>query len=296
MVALDRSDGKGGGFVESRDGTRLAYRSVGRGPDLVFVNGLSADDFYWRKVVSLLSSRARCTLWDLPGHGRSEPAVDPGGLSIEGCADDLGRVLDAVGAEEAVLLGFSLGCQIVLESWRLLPTERIRAMVLVLGPYGRPFDNVLHPKVGPLIGRSISMLGRRTAKLAVKGSALATKLPAMMTLNRALGVVGPKASAEEMRPYFDHLAVLDGPSWAGLANAAQRHSAGDLLADISVPVFIVAGGRDVFTPPAASRHMAATIPDSRLFFIDAAAHTGLVEYPTLIAEQIERFLSDKRIA
>ncbi len=264
MSACDRSDE--GKFVESRDGTRLAYWSVGQGPDLVFVNGLSADDFYWRKIIPRLSTETRCTLWDLPGHGRSEPAACPEGLSIEGCADDLVRVLDAVEAESAVLLGFSLGCQIVLESWRhLQETGRIRAMVLILGSYGRPFDSVLHPKVGPVIGKSISMLDRRAARAVMKGTALASRLPVTLPLNRLLGIAGPKATAEDMRPYFEHLARLDGPSWAGLATAAQRHSAEDLLPTISVPVLIIAGGRDVFTPPAASRHMSAIIRDSRLF-------------------------------
>jgi pimeloyl-ACP methyl ester carboxylesterase len=277
--------------VAARGGGRIAVATAGAGRDLVFVNGLSADDFYWRPLFPRLAQAGRLTVWDLPGHGRSEPAPRPAELSIADCADTLGRVLDAVGARRAVVLGFSLGCQIALEAWRTM-ADRIEALVLALGPFERPFDRVLHPLVGPLIARAIRRLDHRAATLAMKGTAFVSLLPGAFEASRAARFVGPGTNAAAMRPYFEQLAAIDGPTWAGLAVAAQRHSAADVLPTIDVPVLIVSGGRDVFTPPAASAHMAATIPHARRVHFATAAHTGLVEHPDEVAAAILRFLRD----
>jgi pimeloyl-ACP methyl ester carboxylesterase len=276
-------------FVASAEGARIAWFSKGAGPDVVFVNGLSADDFYWRPIVPVLESRARLIFWDLPGHGWSEPARRPRELTIAACADDLLRVLDAANIEVGTVVGFSLGCQIALEAWRHFP-ERINAVALILGTFASPFDNVLHPLVGPQIVRAIGKLGPRTSNLAVKLASIGTKVPGSFSLSRAVGVLGPRTTPDVMHPYFKHLAQLDGPSWAGLAVAAQKHSAAELLETIDVPVLIVSGGRDVFTPDDASAHMAEVIPGARHVHIEGAAHTGLVEHSELISSELSGFL------
>lgn len=200
-------------------------------------------------------------------------------------------MLDAANIEQCLLFGFSLGCQIALEAWRHLP-ERIKAFALVLGTYGAPFDNVLHPLIGPQIARSIAKLGPRSAAAAIKSAYFGTKLPGAFSFSRALGILGPGTTLAGMRPYFQHLARIDGPSWAGLAVAAQRHSAADLLPTIDVPVMIVSGGRDRFTPAGASAHMVDVIPDARRLHIEDAAHTGLVEHTELISRQLVRFFDE----
>ncbi len=276
--------------VAAPDGTALSCELFGEGTDLVITNGLSGDCSYWRAVLPRIAPLGRITLWDLPGHGRSEAARRPEELTIERCAESVERIMDAVGAREAILVGFSLGCQIVLEAWRRFP-ERIRAVALILGSYERPFDNLLHPRVGPLIGRTISRLGPLGSTAAIKAAAHGARLPGAMALNRALRVMGAGATDTTMAPYIDHLHQIHGPTWAALARAVRDHSTRDVLETITVPATIVSGGNDVFTPPAASDVMESAIPDVRRVHIEEAAHTGLVEHPEAIASAIEELVS-----
>ena len=117
-------------FTIARDGTSLAYSVQGEG-DLAIVctNGYATSDFYWKHVARRFRDDARIITWDLKGHGRSGPAHDLSDCTIEGCVDDLRRVLDAAEVERAVMVGFSLGCQIILHPIWTLAGDRIAKTV-----------------------------------------------------------------------------------------------------------------------------------------------------------------------
>jgi len=54
------------------DGLRLAYQEIGDGAPLLFVHGATGTgEFDWGRLAAALSSRYRCVLPDLRGHGRS---------------------------------------------------------------------------------------------------------------------------------------------------------------------------------------------------------------------------------
>jgi pimeloyl-ACP methyl ester carboxylesterase len=105
------------------DGLKLAYReSGGAGRPVVFVHGNSSSSRTWRAVVDgSFGARFRCLAVDLPGHGRSRPAGDPSAYSIPGYAAALSGFMAATGAEDAVVVGWSLGGHIALEAALLLP-------------------------------------------------------------------------------------------------------------------------------------------------------------------------------
>ena len=53
--------------------------------------------------------------------------------------DDLNRVMDAAGIEQAVLFGHSMGVQVALEFHRRY-AHRVKGLVLICGSYGTPLD------------------------------------------------------------------------------------------------------------------------------------------------------------
>jgi len=85
------------GFVEGCDGTRLFFRSVGSGPDMVACNGIGVSTFFWKKFEEHFSARFRFTTWDYRGHGRSDPPRDPARLDMESLADDLHEIAGRLG-------------------------------------------------------------------------------------------------------------------------------------------------------------------------------------------------------
>lgn len=277
-------------YLAARDGTRIAYTDRGQGPALVFTSGFTASDFYWRRLLRRFEGRARLVTWDLKGHGRSGPARRLDAVGVPDSADDLRRVLDACQVERAVLVAFSLGCQVILEAWRQFP-DRIAGLVPILGTFERPFDHLLHPAIGPRLFRVFERVGPRVGGAALKAGWLNARMPGSFRINQRLGLIGARVQLEDMLPFFAHMRRIHGPTWAHMGIAAQRHSARDLLPTITAPTLVVAGGRDTFTPVHLSEHMAATIPGAELLHLPDATHTGLLEFPEEIGARFDAFLA-----
>lgn len=94
--------------VTTQDGTRLYLKDWGRGRPVVMVHGwpLSSDTFDDLSLV-LAEGGFRAISYDRRGFGRSDQPWH--GYDYDTLADDLAAVIDATGARDATLLGFSMG-------------------------------------------------------------------------------------------------------------------------------------------------------------------------------------------
>lgn len=117
-------------------GQELAYReSVGTGRAVVLVHGNSSSSRTWHALMDgPFGERFRCLAFDLPGHGHSKPADD---YSLPGYAANLAGFMAATGAEDAVVVGWSLGGHIVLEAASLLP-DAAGFVIFGTPPVGSP--------------------------------------------------------------------------------------------------------------------------------------------------------------
>jgi 2-hydroxy-6-oxonona-2,4-dienedioate hydrolase len=121
------------------NGLLMFYRYAVEGTDkdnlpVILVHGLSVSSRYLVPIAEELASDSPVYAPDMPGFGRSEK---PGNvLNISELADALVAWMDACGLDRAVMLGNSMGCQIIIEC-ALRYSERVSAMVLV-GPTTEP--------------------------------------------------------------------------------------------------------------------------------------------------------------
>jgi len=275
--------------VLAADGTRVAYSVYGSGPALVLTNGITTSAYFWRELVPEWSTRFTVVTWDFKGHGASDPARTPGGVTIPALADDLRRILDDLGIDRAILVGFSMGSQVILEAYRRYP-ERIRALIPVLGPYERLFDTALGP-LGKLIGGLLRYTPRPLLTPIFRGFHGLMKLPGSLTLGRGLGLYGPLAAPAQLRLFVDHFGLVDPPTIRAMALAAGEHSARDLLPEIQVPVLIVAGARDVFAPAVrVGQRMHQQIHGAQLLHLPQGTHTSLFEHRSEIGAAVAAFL------
>ncbi len=279
-------------YTLGRDRTRLAWRSRGEGPLVLMTTGVSVSETMFLPLLGALTPHARVVTWDFAGHGDSDRGRDLEGMTIPGVVHDLQRVFDATGEEQAVLVGFSVGCQITLEAWRRFP-ERIRAMVLLLGTPGTPLMRFLSPSLGPL---SAQLLQRLPSPLfaAILGAG-ATFSPVPFHVARALGAVEPWMRHQELAPFIHHLGALDAASFKHLTLAAQAHDARDVLPTVSVPTLVVAGGTDVFTPPDVGQAMGEGIPGAETVYLPEAGHAGLIGHSQQINEAVLSFLRRREL-
>ena len=283
VLANDRS-------LVGPDGSLIAYRVEGRGPAMVLTNGITTSNFLWSYLHRRWQGRHTVINWDLKGHGRSAPARSPAAVTIPALAEDLLRVLDAAGHERATLVGFSMGCQICLEAYRLAP-GRVDALVLLLGGAGRVFDNALGP-VGKLLHGGIARMSTRSFTIGLRGLQRVVGSPIAYRLGRSLRLLGREAARADVQRIIDHFVRdIDPETLAAMALAAQAHSAEDLLPEIAVPTLLVGGDRDVFAPGArVAAEMQRKIPRSELLRLPYGTHTSLVEHHAEIGAAVDDFL------
>lgn len=95
-------------YVTTADGTQIYYKDWGSGPPVVFSHGwpLNADSWEAQQL-HVASNGFRAIAHDRRGHGRSSQTWD--GNDMDGYADDLAAVIDALGLDGVTLIGFSTG-------------------------------------------------------------------------------------------------------------------------------------------------------------------------------------------
>ncbi len=117
------------GIAHSPDGITLAYEVHGAGtPALVFVHGWSCDRTYWRHQLDYFAQSHRVVALDLAGHGES----GAGRLewTMRSFGRDVAAVVDRLNLDDVVLIGHSMGVDVVVETAVEL-RGRVRGLVLV---------------------------------------------------------------------------------------------------------------------------------------------------------------------
>jgi pimeloyl-ACP methyl ester carboxylesterase len=246
-----------------RDGVGIYYEVHGDGPPLLLTHGYSSTSAMWHGQVDALTKDHQLILWDMRGHGQSDYPDDPKAYSEAHTVADMAAVLDAAGAERAVIGGLSLGGYMSLAFYRAHP-KRVRALLIIdTGPGFKKDD----------------------AREAWNVRALAT---ADRFDREGLDVL--KAATRER-------ATASHRNAKGLALAArgmltQRNARViELLPDIKVPCLIVVGADDApFL--AAAAYMAAKIPRAQKIVIPAAGHAVNIDQPQAFVDAVVPFLKN----
>ena len=120
-------------FLElARTGLRVRLLSHGSGPPLVLLHGVSLSAAAWAPLFNALSGY-RLLAVDLPGHGLSEPAGHRRGHVRQHARELIDDILDALGLDEAPVVGHSLGGMFAL--WHAAAgAERISRLVAIGEP------------------------------------------------------------------------------------------------------------------------------------------------------------------
>jgi pimeloyl-ACP methyl ester carboxylesterase len=303
--ALPDSSGAGGDLADWRgdeahvraaDGTLIyARRAAGpRRTTALFCDGIACDGFVWKYLWDDLSRALSVAHFHYRGHGRSSAPRDSERIDVAAHAADADAVRRALGDPPVVLVGHSFGTQVALETYRLRP-EGVRALVLVCGSFGR----ITHTFKGTdvLAGVLPDLLSFVTRHPHL-GRALWAHVPPKMALAvaRLTGDIDTsRVAPEDVEPYFQHVIHLDFTLFLRMLRAAGEHSAEDLLPQVSIPVLVVAGERDSFTPPQVSRAMAEAIPGAELALCPGGTHLLPLEQHDEMKRLVTEFLEKREL-
>jgi len=122
----------------STDGVRLCYEVHGAGtPALVFVHGWSCDRSYWRDQLPYFSEEHKVVAIDLAGHGES--GLGRQAWTMPAFGDDVVTVVAQLGLESTVLIGHSMGGDVIVDA-ALKLRDRVAGLVWadVYGSLGEP--------------------------------------------------------------------------------------------------------------------------------------------------------------
>src|SRR5215475_11219794 len=94
--------------ITTKDGTQIYYKDWGKGPVVTFSHGWPLNSDAWDgQMLFLVQNGYRCVAVERRGHGRSsQPST---GNTMDGYADDLAAVIEALDLKDAVLIGHSTG-------------------------------------------------------------------------------------------------------------------------------------------------------------------------------------------
>ena len=84
--------------------------------------------------------------------------------------------------------------------------------------------------------------------------------------------------------------TLDWALYSDMLGLLGEHDARDLLPSIDVPVLIITGDKDLFTPVFTAHKMNRKIAGSRLVVIPGGTHYTPIEFPAVIKVEVQGFL------
>jgi 3-oxoadipate enol-lactonase len=251
------------------NGIRLVGEDAGNGEPVLFVHAFPLNRRMWAPQVEALNDRYRCLTVDLRGFGESDAPDGP--YSLEQMASDLAGLLDAEHIERVTLVGLSMGGYLAFAFWRHY-ADRLRALVLA--------------DTRAAADTEATRKGREELAQRAEAEGLAPVVAAQ--LPRLLSPAAPPELREWVRDMIEE-ATPHGV--AGTLRAmAGRPDSGDVLARISCPTLVIAGGDDVVTPAAEMEAMAKRIPASTFVTLPGAGHLSNLEAPAEFNAALGAFL------
>jgi pimeloyl-ACP methyl ester carboxylesterase len=256
----------------SLDGQRLAYTVHGEGPRLtVLLHGLLFSQYMHEALARALSERGhRVVTLDLLGHGESDRPREKWRYSIPAYGAEVVALLDHLGADEAVVLGTSLGANAALEAVAQAP-ERFRGMVIEMPVLD-------HALIGCAIAFTPLMVALTAGKPAMRAVARAARLVPRRTLPWQVDILldwirqDPAPSA----------AVLQGLFFGRTAPPREERRS------MQTPALVIGHRYDLIHPFSDAGVLASELPNGRL--LEASSLIELRVAPRRLTGEIGGFI------
>ena len=252
-------------FFTTSHGVRIAYHQLGAGdPAIVFIHGGFGNRGGFGFQEEYFAPNHRCVAVDLRGHGDSDKPDKI--YTMEGHADDVAALIRHLGLEKPVLVGQSMGGQVIISTAARHP-ELVGAIASLDSPsnipgwhqrHHGPFDHLM----------TADQDYRKTLRMFLMASYLPTDDPSRV------GTI-----AERLAEVPDHV-ILNG--WAGM----MAFDAGPVLSKVECPYLYIDCGQ----PHLDLDLLRELCPQVVVGKVVGAGHKALQDVPDQINAMLNRFV------
>ena len=246
-------------FVDSADGTAIAYDVTGTGPAVVVVEGALCQRAIGtaQALAPLLSEHYTVFAYDRRGRGESGPGSSPYAVHRE--VEDLVAVLEAAGPD-AFVIGASSGAVLVLEALRAGVSMRMVAL------YEAPFivDDTHAPHDANLGAQTQQLIAASRPGDAVKLFMRTVGVPALGLMMMRVMPVWKKLCGVAHTLPNDYALVLE-------HQQGEPLPAG-YLSGVTVPALVIVGGKSPLYMKNAQAAVAAALPKGTLRELPGQTH------------------------
>lgn len=239
------------------NGRRVYYEIRGEGPPVILLHNATGSARDWRYLMPKLALAGyRAIAYDRPGFGRSDPVAFWPLDYLHHDRDDLIALMDALGVDQAALVGNSDGATISL---------------LTAAAHGRRVAAIVAESPHLWYERESLAQGFQHFRHTLEQDPRFIK-----AMQRTHGEQAPQVIQRWRERWLD-------PDFYGWDERA-------VLADVRCPVLVIHGGKDPFFPVSHSRAIAEQLHEATFLLLPDVGHTPHLEIPEEYARHVIQFL------
>jgi len=272
-------------FCAARDGTQIAYATVGQGPPLVkapnWLNHLEYDwqSPIWRHLLLALARDHTLIRFDQRGNGLSDWDVED--ISHDAFVSDLESVVEAVGLDRFPLFGISQGCGTSIR-YAVQNPGRVSRLILY-GGFAK----------GRAKRGSTALIEQAEAEQTLMRQGWGQPNPAFRQFFTSTFV--PDGTPEQMAWFNELQRLTTSPENAARIRAASDNvDVTEYLSQVAVPTLVLHCRDDAVAPFEEGRRMAAMIPGARFVALEGRNHLILEDEPAWprFIDEVKAFLAE----
>ncbi len=240
------------------------------GPPVVLIHGLGNNSLEnWYELIKRLPSRYRIVAVDIRNHGKSDKPRER--FEISRMADEVAGMMDAIGVDRAVIVGFSMGGMIAQEMAHRHPL-RVDRMVLM----GTAAHHSGSWKAARWLG---FVLGRAFERLTGKQLSLITFRYMMLT-----GAV----PARYGRWFWETVLDRDADLYYEAAFAVINFDSREWVGRLNTPALVVISVKDQLVPASWQYDLAGRLKGAEVLELIDGRH----EHPWTHADRVARAIDE----
>lgn len=250
---------------------QLRVSVQGQGAPVMLSHALGLDLSMWDDFAAKLAVTNLVARYDHRGHGGS--AVPRGPYTLDDLVDDAARLIREWGKGPVVWVGLSMG-GMVGQGLAIKYPELVRALVL-------SNTTAQYPEA--------AQAGWQQRIEAVEKGGMSAV--ADMVVERYLHADYRAMHPQAAQALKEKLLRSDPAGYVATCCGLRSVNWLDQLHAIRVPTLVLAGARDVGTPPAMGQAIAERIPGALLRVFDNASHLSVAEMPEAFAQKVGEFIA-----